>query len=463
MNRMKRFGKLYGAYQLLTPILYIHDPELIKQVMIKDFPSFMNRFKLRTYHELLNLNLFFAENEKWKRNRSIASPSFTTGKLRFMSATMNKSIVNLFDYFDEIIDQANGIIETKKVIAGFTMDVIARTGFGVDVKTNNKRSDENEFFKHGIGIFRSSPFRVLASLTFPLTLNNLLNIRYLGQVESVEYFITLTKNIVRQRKKLQSNAKPTDLLQLMLEANVNEESGDNFNDLAATMDETESEDQNTINTNKKTLTEEEVIANSIFFLIAGFETTSSTISHCMFELASNENIQNRLYQELKDVEIDDVNSKEFYNKIMNGLPYLEAVVKETMRKYPPVTNIIRRVNVDEFKLNNITLKRDYQINMPVHAIHHCEEYYSQPEQFNPDRFMPENSHKLIPYTYMPFGIGPRNCIGMRFAYQEIKLCIAQMVKKYRFETTVDTPKILKFAPRSILLQTEQFKLKIQRR
>ena len=83
------------------------------------------------------------------------------------------------------------------------------------------------------------------------------------------------------------------------------------------------------------------------------------------------------------------------------------------------------------------------VNFDIHSVHHSSEYYDDPEIFNPERFMPENRDKLTPYTYMPFGMGPRNCVGMRFALMEAKTAAAFLVYKYKFFKTTNTPKELK--------------------
>src|SRR5699024_10074830 len=97
-----------------------------------------------------------------------------------------------------------------------------------------------------------------------------------------------------------------------------------------------------------------------------------------------------------------------------------------------------RVGVDNYKLNGIQLEKDTHIDIAAYAVHHSAEYYPEPERFNPERFMPENKHLLVPYTYIPFGAGPRNCIGMRFAYQEIRLCLAKIIRDFRFSPAPDT-------------------------
>src|SRR5699024_5852871 len=104
-----------------------------------------------------------------------------------------------------------------------------------------------------------------------------------------------------------------------------------------------------------------------------------------------------------------------------------------------------------------------QVEIPVSAVHHCEDYYPEPDRFNPERFMPENKHLLVPYTYLPFGLGPRNCVGVRFAYQEIKLCLASIVQRFQFSLTPNTPSKLSFKNGNILLNSFEFPIKVSRR
>ena len=91
----------------------------------------------------------------------------------------------------------------------------------------------------------------------------------------------------------------------------------------------------------------------------------------------------------------------------------------------------------------LTIKKGMSIQIPIHAIHHCPDFYPSPNRFDPERFLPENRDKLIPYTYLPFGAGPRNCVGMRFALMEAKTAAAILVYKYRFFKTPNTqPKLI---------------------
>jgi len=191
-----------------------------------------------------------------------------------------------------------------------------------------------------------------------------------------------------------------------------------------------------VNLVNKQLTEYEILAQAIVFFLAGYETTATTLTFCTYELALNQDIQDKLYEEINSAV--DSNGEISYEELAR-LPYLDAVLSETLRLHPPALRLVRLASTD-YKLGEtgITLPKGQQIEFPIHGIHHLEEYYPNPFQFNPDRFMPENRHKITPYTYLPFGAGPRNCIGMRFALLEAKLALANIIRKFKFFQTTQT-------------------------
>ena len=121
------------------------------------------------------------------------------------------------------------------------------------------------------------------------------------------------------------------------------------------------------------------------------------------------------------------------------LPFLDAVISEALRLHSPAIRVARTSSTD-YKLGDtgITLEKGHLVEIPLYAIHHAEEFYPEPFKFKPDRFMPENRHLIKPYTYLPFGAGPRNCIGMRFALLEAKLALAHIITRYQFFRSAQT-------------------------
>lgn len=479
---LQRYGKVYGLYRGFHPTLTIADADLLKTILISDFHLFANRAKLNTYDSLWNENVFNAPDVHWKRIRTIVSPSFSSGKLRAMQRLMGDCVQKLVDYFEKTAS-GDGIFSPKEVMAGYTIDVIASTSFATETNANGTDSHGNSFVRNGLALFRMNPLKILSFLLMPRWVNDLFGVRIQFPDPPFRFFEKLAREIVKQRKealnsKTQQSSSKNDFVQLLMNASVGEgelKDGD-YSKLTANADNdveiTESLSEATSSkkpSSKQKLSDLEVIGQSVFFLIAGFETSSSVLHHIIFELALHEDVQERLSEDLQNSLKrfgGDTSSAEYFDTVMNGVPYLEAVVKEGLRKYPPLTRVERRCAVDGYKLGDtgITLEKDQHIEVPLWAVHHCEEYYPEPEAFKPERFLPENKHLLVQHAYMPFGMGPKNCLGTRFAYQEIKLCLAQVVSRFRFSATVDTPPVeLSYKKSTLLLNSLPFTVRVSKR
>lgn len=114
-------------------------------------------------------------------------------------------------------------------------------------------------------------------------------------------------------------------------------------------------------------------------------------------------------------------------------------ISETLRKYPPVDTLMRATENDyNIPDSDITLKKGITVFIPVYSMHHDPEYYENPEEFNPERFTSENVAKRHPYTFLPFGDGPRNCIGMRFGMMQTRMGLIALLRNFKFSTSSKT-------------------------
>ena len=217
------------------------------------------------------------------------------------------------------------------------------------------------------------------------------------------------------------------------------------------------------------LSSDEMTAQGIIFLIAGYDTTTAALSHVVYHLAENKDCQQILYEELKDV-------KEFSYEKLSQLKYLNAVIDETLRLSPPILRIMRQsVKVFElagksysvliciliFYLISIIFKG---IKIPAgtcleactYSLHRDPEYWPDPLVFKPERFL-EPTHN--PYVFMPFGAGPRICIGERFALNEMRMCCAKLFSKFEFSLSPGfKPQYFKgnviFSPKTMMVTIE---------
>ena len=472
LKNKEQFGDVYGVYAGFKPILSISDVELIKKVMIKDFHLFVNRRDFPVLDKIWQKNLFMIHDDDWKRIRSITTPAFTSGKLRRMFPLLKTATNKLESYFESVCKNGQSTIEVKKVIAGFTIDVIASTSFGTDTDSNGDRVKFNPFLHHGTRLLtKINFFKVLSIFTMSRRFLRLFNIEHTFPQDSYKFFVDVSKTMVDR------GGEGENLVKLLKEANISEEElkNMNYNKLTANsgkyfqyclcfiqnfkhflyldVEKVDKADaagsqQSLASKESKHLTNDEIIAQCILFFIAGYETTASTIAHAIYEFTQHPEVQEKLAREVNEKiqDLDPEDLGKYYETIINEIPYLDAVLKETLRKYPVVPRLERRLAADEYDLGDVKLERDTLVEISAVAVHYDEKNYANPLKYDPERFMPENKKNLNPYAYLPFGIGPRNCVGMRFAYQEAKICLAALSQKFVFKACDKTPKRL-FFPR----------------
>ncbi|MBQ5153916.1 cytochrome P450, partial [Macrococcus caseolyticus] len=172
-----------------------------------------------------------------------------------------------------------------------------------------------------------------------------------------------------------------------------------------------------------------LIAQCGLFFTAGYETSATTLSFTLFELAKNPEAQKRAI-----AEVDDYlrrHNNELKYECLSEMPFVEACFDETLRLYPVIGLLTREVMEDYTFPSGLKVEKGLRIFLPLYHLHHNPEFFPDPEEYRPERFLPENKDNIKPYTYMPFGDGPRICIGMRFAKMQMAAGIITLLKKYR--------------------------------
>ncbi|XP_036923623.1 cytochrome P450 3A19-like [Sturnira hondurensis] len=195
----------------------------------------------------------------------------------------------------------------------------------------------------------------------------------------------------------------------------------------------------------KALSDLELIAQSIIFIFAGYETTSTSLSFLMYLLATHPDVQQKLQEEIDAT---------FPNKApptydaMVQMEYLDMVLNESLRLFP-VLGRLERVCKKDVKINGVFIPKGTVVIVPSFILHRDPEYWSEPEEFHPKRFSKLNKNNINPYAYMPFGNGPRNCIGMRFALMNMKLAVIRVLQDFSFKPCKETQIPLKVESQGI--------------
>ncbi|GLV36673.1 Cytochrome P450 6a20 [Carabus blaptoides fortunei] len=295
-----------GYYFVLKPELIIVDVELIKCILTKDFTNFMDRGTyIDEQNDPLSAHLFALPGVKWKALRAKLTPTFTSGKMKMMFPTLVACSGQMEELLENLSRHAEPI-DMKDILARFTIDVIGSCAFGIDC--NSMTDPDNEFRKFGIASFNIKGFdavRQILVIIFPKLMQFL---RYPGISPKIStFFMNVVKSTVSYREK--NNIQRNDFLQLLLNIKNQEhkERG-----------ETESTDTNA------RLTLDQIAAQCFVFFLAGFDTSSTTMTFSLFEMASNQEIQDKVRDELVTV-LKKYNGQLTYEAIME-LHYLDKVI-----------------------------------------------------------------------------------------------------------------------------------------
>ncbi|KAK5646123.1 hypothetical protein RI129_004587 [Pyrocoelia pectoralis] len=164
------------------------------------------------------------------------------------------------------------------------------------------------------------------------------------------------------------------------------------------------------------------------FMFEGHDTTSAGISFALILIANHPNVQEKLVEEIQSVM--NGSDRSFLFSDIQQMHYLELVVKECLRLYPSVPSITRKTDYDIVTSTGYLIPKDTIVIIHIYALHHNPKFYPNPEKFDPDRFLPENTKGRHPFSYIPFSAGPRNCIGQKFAMVEMKTAIASIIRNF---------------------------------
>ncbi|XP_017777324.1 PREDICTED: cytochrome P450 9e2-like isoform X2 [Nicrophorus vespilloides] len=444
-----------GIYNFNMSSLLVRDLETLKQICVKDFDYFTDHRHqvVSGLEELFFKNLVQLNGDEWKHMRATLSPAFTGSKMKGMfvmiSECAKQFAENFVDHRDEVAE-----IDMKDLFSRFTNDVIASCAFGVQCDSIKDR--ENDFYMMGKDAMQFEGFRLYKFFLFAVfpKLFQFFKCRVFPKTTS-DFFMNIIQETFEYRSA--NGVVRPDMLHLLMEAKKgklkHEDNQDDKVDKGFAVIEESSIGKREIV--QKEITNEDIAAQAFIFFFAGFETASVILSMMANELAINVDVQEKLQKEIDDV-MEEHNGKPTYEAVM-GMKYMDMVVSEVLRKWPaaPVTD---RECTKEYTLKgkgtSYTLQKGENITIPIIGLQRDPRYFPNPDKFDPERFLDENKKNIIPYTYIPFGVGPRACIGSRFALMEIKLMFVHLLSKFDLVVTKKTAVPITLSRKTIRVQPE---------
>ncbi|XP_063223441.1 cytochrome P450 6k1-like [Bacillus rossius redtenbacheri] len=427
-----------GLFSFQKPFLMVRSLDVVRSILVKDAAYFLDRSMGSSSDknaDLASRTLFMLKGKKWRHMRVKLTPTFTSGKIKKMFYLINECGKELLNCIDHEMSKNKSVL-VKDTVARYSTDVIASCAFGVNA---NALADPNcEFRATMRKVFEFDglkKFVVMFAYVAPWLLRMLP--RRKGQGNPVYDFVRKTFwDVVEYRKKHGVVRKDfvDILMQMKNEGEVRFEDAKEQEEIKKDSRYMNPED---LKTDIK-LVDDDFVAQAFIFILAGFETSSSVLSFALYELAMNPAVQDRLRREIQAV-LEKHNSEVTYDAIAE-MAYLEMVISETLRMYPTVPQLERKC-LQDYKIpgTEIVVEKGTSVMIPVLGIHRDKDIYPEPERFDPERFTPENNSKRHHFAHLPFGEGPRICIGMRFGQMQVKTALVHILTTYQVRRCAQTP------------------------
>jgi cytochrome P450 len=381
-----------------------HDPSLIKHVLVDNAQNYaMQPIRQLVLRPILRDGLLTAEGDVWKRSRKAMAPVFTPRHARGFAGQMLRMSEAFAERYAEPAKKS-AEVNIATGMTELTYEILAETLFSGEIATGTEGFAERvDSLLHNMG--RIDPMDLLLAPAWIPRVT-----RFPGR-KALKAFRQIVADTMQARKAKMDAGEtvPGDFLTLLLKV----EGPDG-------------------------LTRDEIEDNILTFIGAGHETTARALAWTLYCIAETPQFRILMEEEIDRVLSDGADPVDW----LELMPHVRAAFEEAMRLYPPAPSINRAPIEDDTwtAANGTTLKlpKGESVLVMPWTLHRHELYWDRPRHFMPERFLPENREKIHRFQYLPFGAGPRVCIGATFALQEAVIALAVLMKRYRFDVTENT-------------------------
>lgn len=384
---------IFQSNSIFGKITIVSDPPGVKRVLLDNVQNYpKTEMETRILGEMLGEGLLASQGEKWKSHRRLMAPSFDYKSLLGYAPAMVSSAEEMATEWRQ--RNTGPEIDIAREMTTLTLKVISRTMFSADGDQLGELVDHS-LRKVGdrmdFGLFEMLPVIGPRRLKHRLKLIN---------DDFAPMDRTMAK-LIASRKK--TSEAPRDLLDRLIAAR----DGDTG-----------------VHLNDKELRDEVVI-----IFLAGHDTTALALTYTWYLLAQHPAVEAKLHNELRTV----LGGRAPVHDDLAKLPYTRMVIEESMRLYPPAPGLSNRAVLEDDEISGVKVTKGSQVAVIPWLVHRHRTLWEQPERFDPERFSPENSKGRHRFAYIPFGGGPRVCIGMALAMTEAQLLLATLAQRFRLE------------------------------
>jgi cytochrome P450 len=385
--------------------LIVNDPNLIRHVLVENASNYeMSKVRRLILRPILRDGLLTAEGEVWRRSRKAMAPVFTPRHARGFAKQMLTKTEEYVAKYDEAA-ATGAVANIANDMTELTYEILSETLFSGEIATETEGfADSVERLLHRMG--RVDPMDLLLAPPWVPRLT-----RFGGAKVMAEFRGIVAKTMDHRRQLIRSDpaSAPQDFLTLLLQL----ERPDG-------------------------LSTDEISDNILTFIGAGHETTARALAWTIYCVANSPQVRENMEAEIDSVLSSGAEPVDW----LDLMPHVRAAFEEGMRLYPPAPSINRAaIKADSWTSpdgERVEIPEGIPVLIMPWTLHRHVLYWEKPRAFMPERFLPANRDKLHRFQYLPFGAGPRTCIGATFALQEAVIALAVMMKRFRFDMTPET-------------------------
>lgn len=395
IKQQKVLGDIYQIKIPTRRVVVVSNPEWIKHVLVDNNKNYGKSFAYDSIKLFLGNGLLTSEGEFWKRQRRLAQPAFHKEKLALMFQNMVEQTNKCIRHLEQSADTGKSINLSKELYK-LTLDIVNSTLFYNEVDNTTDKiyhlvSEASEYITQRI----DNPLQLPEWVPTPTRIK---------EKQVLKYMDDLFFSVINRRRE--QNVQHEDLLSMLMEAR-DEDTGE-------------------------TMSNRQLRDEILTIFVAGHETTQIALGWTFYLLTQHPDKLKILMDEIDTELKGEIPTPQS----IRGLHYLKQVIDESMRCFPPAW-IMGRKTIDKDVINGYEIPAETNVIMPIYVVHHDKNVWENPFDFEPERFATENLKDKHKYSYFPFGGGPRLCIGNNFAIQEMQVCLAMMLQKFRIEVEPD--------------------------
>ena len=386
---VREYGEIVGFRFAYIRYVVVADPEAIKHVLVTNAKNYTKSVNYAGLKVILGNGLLTAEGDAWKKQRRMTQPAFHRERLAGFADTMTECTKDMLDRWDTAKDTR---VDAHEEMMRLTFRIVGRTLLSAELDGDAKAIGE----AMAIGIKWAND-HVESVFRFPPWVPTPNNIRFNRALKAID---DLMNRVIDDRKK--STERHDDLLGMLMEMK-DEESGEGMSD--------------------KQLRDE-----LLTLVLAGHETTANALTFALHVLSQHPNVLAKLREEASTV----LGGRTPTLADLPKLVYATQVIEEVMRLYPPAWCMERQAIEDDV-IGDHRIAKGTIIGVAPWVTHRLPRLFPNPEGFDPSRFSKEAKESRHKHAYLPFGGGPRTCIGNAFAMMEMQLVLPMIVQRYRLD------------------------------